>query len=450
MKMKRKLYQQMLQWKERSQGQTALLIEGARRTGKSYIVEQFAKAEYRSYLLIDFAVAPEQVKSLFNDYLYDLDAFFLFLRSFYPTPLYRRKSVIIFDEVQRFPRAREAIKYLVKDGRYDYIETGSLLSIKKNVKDINIPSEERHLKLYPMDFEEFLWAKGNDALLPLLEKQFASRLPLGPQMHRIAMDLFRQYLIVGGMPQAVDCFIQTQDFEQVDLVKQDILDLYRQDIVKHADADVSKVNRIIDDLPSQLGKHEKVFRLTSLSKGARYRDFETAFYWLDDAGIVNTAYNSSEPTVGLSLSKDNASFKCYLADTGLLLTLAFNEPVEKSALYRKILFDKLNFNQGMILENAVAQMLRAKGHSLYFYSRSGQEADKRMEIDFLTVKRSITSQHNVCPIEVKSSNRYTLNSLKKFKTKFSDQIDTPYLLHPGDVEIKDDIIYLPYYMAPLL
>ena len=450
--MKRKIYTTLLDWKERRAGKTALLIDGARRVGKSYIVEAFAKKEYRSYILIDFFTASQDVKDLFENYLHDLDTFFLFLSNYYQVKLYPRETLIIFDEVQEFPRARGAIKYLVADGRYDYIETGSLMSIKKNVQDALIPSEEHHVNLYPMDFEEFLWALGDDMLMPFIKERFEKKQPLGPALHRKAMDLFRQYLIVGGMPQAVKEFVESRDFDEVDRVKRDILTLYRADMMKHAQGYEIKVARVFDEIPAQLQKHERKFKLADLEKNARMRDYEDALFWLDDAMIVNTCYNSTAPNIGLKLNMDRLTLKCYMADTGLLISHAFDENgIVSEEIYKKILFNKLEVNMGMIVENVVAQMLVASGHKLYFYSNpSREDKNARMEIDFLIAKDKISNRHNISPIEVKSSTRYTLTSLRKFVTKYKEQTHIPYVIHPNDFKEEDGIVYLPLYMTPML
>lgn len=450
--MKRKIYTTLLDWKERRAGKTALLIDGARRVGKSYIVEAFAKKEYRSYILIDFFTASQDVKDLFENYLHDLDTFFLFLSNYYQVKLYPRETLIIFDEVQEFPRARGAIKYLVADGRYDYIETGSLMSIKKNVQDALIPSEEHHVNLYPMDFEEFLWALGDDMLMPFIKERFEKKQPLGPALHRKAMDLFRQYLIVGGMPQAVKEFVESRDFDEVDRVKRDILTLYRADMMKHAQGYEIKVARVFDEIPAQLQKHERKFKLADLEKNARMRDYEDALFWLDDAMIVNTCYNSTAPNIGLKLNMDRLTLKCYMADTGLLISHAFDENgIVSEKIYKKILFDKLEVNMGMIVENMVAQMLVASGHKLYFYSNpSREDKNARMEIDFLIAKDKISNRHNISPIEVKSSTRYTLTSLRKFVAKYKEQTHIPYVIHPNDFKEEDGIVYLPLYMTPML
>ena len=450
--MKRKIYEKLVDWKRDGAGRTALLIDGARRVGKSYIAEMFAKSEYKSYILVDFNRAGDDVKDLFLHYMNDLDTFFMYLAGYYNVKLYEHESLIIFDEVQLFPRARAAIKYMVADGRYDYIETGSLISIRKNVQDILIPSEERHIKMYPMDFEEFLWAMDNDMLMDIIRKCFADRKPMGQAMHRKAMDYFRQYLIVGGMPQAVQEYIETRDFDRVDQVKRDILTLYRADIVKHAAGYEMKVESIFDEIPAQLQKHEKKFKLSSLKKEARFRDYEDALFWLDDAMIVNTSYNSTAPDIGLKMNMDRMTLKCYMGDTGLLISHAFDENgIVSEEIYKKLLFDKLEVNKGMIMENIVAQMLAASGHKLYFYSNSSRDdRESRMEIDFLIAKSKISNRHNISPIEVKSGKNYTLSSLRKFTKKYEEQTHVPYVLHTSDFREEEGIVYLPVYMTPLL
>lgn len=449
--MKRKIYDSMQKWKEEN-GRTALLIDGARRVGKSYIAQEFAKKEYKSYILIDFNRAPAEITDLFVHYLNDLTMFFLYLSNFYGVKLYERESLIIFDEVQLFPKARAAIKYLVEDGRYDYVETGSLMTIKKNVADIVIPSEERHMKMYPLDFEEFLWALDNDTLMDFIRLCFEEKKPMGQVLHRKTMDYFRQYLIVGGMPQAVKTYRDSHDFDQVDRVKRDILELYRADIIKHAEGYQMKVAQIFDDIPAQLQKHDTKFKFSSLKKEARFREYEDALFWLSDAMITNICYNSTAPNIGLKLNMDRMTLKCYMADTGLLISHAFDENgLVSEEIYKKLLFDKLEVNKGMIMENIVAQMLTASGHKLYFYSNpSRDDASLRMEIDFLTAKSKISNRHNISPIEVKSSKNYTLTSLRKFKEKYKEQLHIPYVLHPNDLKEEDGILFLPLYMTPLI
>ena len=450
--MKRKIYNTILKWKNESNGKTALLIEGARRVGKSYIVEEFAKDNYKSYILVDFSKVPKEIFELFDNYLDNLDYLFTYLSEYFGKKLYERESLIIFDEIQFCPRARSAIKHLVADGRYDYIETGSLISIKKNVKDILIPSEEEVLKMNPMDFEEFLWAMGNDTLMDFIRECYASKKALGQILHRKAMDYFKEYLIVGGMPQAVKEYSETRDFERVDKIKRNIINLYSEDIRKYSDDINLKVEQIFDTIPSQLQKHEKKFILSNLDDNARYRNYESSFYWLSDACLINIAYNTTEPNIGLGQRIDDNSLKCYMFDTGLLLSMAFNEKnIINEEIYKKILFDKLTFNEGMILENMVSQMLVETGHKLYFFSRNNREdSTETMEIDFLISDSNITSKHNIIPIEVKSGDRYTFSSLSKFSTKYEIYLGNPVIIHTKDLFIKDNILYLPVYMTGLL
>lgn len=450
--MKRKIYSKIQEWKTQWDGRSALLIDGARRIGKSWIVEEFGKNEYKSYILIDFNNVGEDIIELFERYLTDLDTFFMRLSLYTGIKLFHRDSLIIFDEVQMYPRARAAIKYLVKDGRYDYIETGSLVSINHNVKNIVIPSEEIRINMYPMDLEEFMWATGQDMLFDFVREQYKTNSPLGQRLHRQMMDTLRTYLLVGGMPQAVISYIERKDMRDVDVIKRSIISLYRNDISKYAGRSAPNVTQIFDNIPGLLQQHEKRFRPSKVKKGARMRDFSESIFWLDESRVVNFCYNSTEPSVGLSLNKDTSKIKLYMADTGLLVSMAFGQgELEQGKIYEKILRGKLEFNKGMLIENLVAQLLRSAGHPLFFYtSASTRNADDRMEIDFLIRKSEITSRHNICPIEVKSTNRYRLTSLDKFKKKFNEYLGTPIVLHTKDLEIKDGITYLPIYMAGLL
>ena len=428
------------------------MLEGARRIGKSFIAEELGRNEYRTYLKIDFSIASEEVFDLFEHYLNNLDTLFERLQIFYGVKLYPGKSLLIFDEIQFCPKARAAIKHLVADGRYDYIETGSLISIKKNVQGILIPSEERTIEMYPMDFEEFLWAIGDDMLMPFIKSQFDKKEPMGAALHRKAIELFRTYMIIGGMPQAVLKYVETRDFDSVDTVKRTILDLYRKDIRKYADGEELRVTAIFDELPGQLQKHERRFKLSSLSDNARMREYSDAFFWLSDAGIINCCYNSTAPNIGLRLNESRTTLKCYMGDTGLLISMAFDEHGEEiREVYKKLILGKLEVNIGMLVENIVAQMLRCAGHKLYFFSQGdNNDSSNRMEIDFLISKSRITSRHNITPIEVKSSVRYTLTSLKKCIDKFGTYLSTPIVLHDKDLSQSNGILYLPLYMTPLL
>lgn len=449
--MKRKIFDTLLHWKNNEKGRVALLVEGARRVGKSYIIEAFAKECYRSYIMIDLSYMPKALQTVFDDYLSDIPMFLTLLQNVTGIRLYERESLIVFDEVQTYPKARQAIKHLVADGRYDYIETGSLVGIMENVQGILLPSEERTVKMHPMDFEEFLWAMGDEMTMPFIRKCFESRLPMGP-MHRKTMELFRQYLIVGGMPQSVERYVQTKLFQEADIAKRDILNLYHRSVGQYARGYAEKVKSVFDNIPSELQRHEKRFHLSSIEPGARYRSYESSFLWLKDAMMTNMCYGVTEPTTGMKLTSDEMTFKCYMADTGLLISHAFDEKaIQGGELYQKLMLDKLEINSGMLVENIVAQMFTASGHRLYFYSNNSRtNAEDRMEIDFLVEKLQLTNAYNICPVEVKSGKNYTTVSLKKFCTKFERQLSTPYIIHYKDLKVENGIVYLPIYMSPML
>lgn len=449
--MRRKIYDSLLKWKQEKDGTTALMIEGARRVGKSYIAEEFARNEYDSYILIDFSKAPARVRDWFDEYLEDVDTLLQNIQLHYKKQLTPRRSLIIFDEVQKCPRAREAIKALVADRRFDYIETGSLISIKKNVADIVIPSEEDGIDMYPMDFEEFLWAMGNEVLMPYVRERFVKQQAMG-EFHREALHYFRQYLIVGGMPQAVAEYAASRDFTRVDAVKRQILRLYKNDIKKYAGSATARVSAIYDAIPGQLQKKEKKFMLSALKDEARMREYDSAFFWLEDSKMVNICYNTTAPNIGLQLNEDRTALKCYFCDTGLLISLAFSaRGIVTNEIYQKLMFDKLEVDEGMLVENIVAQMLKASGKELFFYSNyDKEEAENRMQVDFLIQKEVVTSRHNISPIEVKSSTGYTLTSIQKCIKKFGQYLSTPFVLHTNDVERKDGLVYLPLYMTGLL
>lgn len=452
--LKRKAYKQLIDWKERSSGKSAMLIEGARRVGKSTLAQEFGRNEYRSHLIIDFFQAPKEVKQYFHDYSHNLDALFLYLSAYYAVELFERESLIIFDEVQMFPFARGLVKYLVEDGRYDYIETGSLLSIKQNVRGIVIPSEEESMELNPFDFEEFLWAMGESSLALLIEDGFSSLKPLPDSLHRKALALYREYMLVGGMPEPVRIYSEQRKFEPVDRVKRQIIDLYRNDVARFARGHEFKVVSVLDGIPGQLSKHEKKFTLSSIDKSARMRTYEEAFFWLSDARIANVCYASTDPSVGLGLSMEQSSLKCYMADTGLLVTLALSMgAVGEEDVYRAVLRGEIGLNEGMLTENAVAQALKASGHKLFFYSRSGKkDGEERMEIDFLIVRpyADAAGKPRVSPIEVKSPRQYGTSSLDKFKTAFGKRIGMQYVLHPKQMKREGERVYLPLYMAHCL
>jgi len=450
--MKRKIYEKLVNWKEKDHDKVFLLIDGARRVGKSWIVEEFARRNYESYILIDFNKANTEIKELFTEYLNDLDNLYMRLMALFQTHLIRGKSLIIFDEVQQFPPARASLKYLMADGRYDFIETGSLISIQKNVENIVIPSEERHIKMYPMDFEEFLWATGNEILMDAIRNSFDNRQKMGQALHRKAMDLFRQYLIVGGMPQAVNEFISSHDLGEVDKTKRDIIELYKGDIAKHAGRARTKVRRIFDDIPSQLQRHEKKFRFSKLGKSGRFRDYADSVFWLQEAMMVNVCTNATEPNIGLKLNEERSSLKCYMGDTGLLISHAFDEnELAAENLHKRLLFGNIELNEGMIIENMVAQMLTSTGRTLHFFSSNDRnDASSTMEIDFLIANTKIGKKRNIVPLEVKSGKRYTTTSLDKFIAKYRSYLDQPYILHTKDLEVRKGVTCLPIYMAPLL
>ena len=440
---KRKIYSKLVQWKAKSEGKTALLIEGARRIGKSTIAEEFAKNEYDSYLLIDFTKVSKNVINLFDD-LSDLQYFFLSLQALTGAKLYPRKSCIIFDEVQFCPKARQAIKHLVKDGRYDYIETGSLISIKKNIKDILIPSEERRIEMFPMDFEEFLWAIGKATTFDMIRYSFENMRPLGDGVNRELLRLFRLYILVGGMPQAVSEYLTGSDFEAVDTVKRDIINLYLSDLEKIDDK--GRAATILRSIPAELARNTKRYRVGDVIENARISRLGEIFGDISKSMTVNFAYHSNDPNIGLALHANPDNFKMFLADTGLFITLGFMEKdFTDNVIYRKLLSDKLPTDLGYVFENAVAQLIRTAGHSLYYYTFKDTEDSGNYEIDFL-----ISRKDKICPIEVKSSGYKAHKSLDIFQSKFSSRINQRYLLYTKDIRKDKDIICLPVYMAGLL
>lgn len=446
---KRKIYSRLLDWKGMTNGTKALLVEGARRIGKSTIVEEFAKNEYKSYILIDFNKAGETVLSAFRNYLNDLDTFFMILSSEYGVKLHERDSLIVFDEIQKFPKAREAVKYFVADGRYDYIETGSLISIKENVNDITIPSEERKVNMYPMDFEEFAWAMGERQMVEYIRKCFQDRKELEQGVHSKAMLLFRQYMIVGGMPKSVSAFLENgRDFAKADMEKRDILALYRNDMMKIKSPYRSTVLAIFDQIPAFLSKSERRVVMSKIEKGATFPKYHDTFFWLADSMIANECFNCSDPNIGLSLNEDRTYVKCYMGDTGLLVSHAFDEnEISDGELYREILFGKLSLNEGMFYENVIAQMLVAAGHKLYFYTHYNDELHRNdIEIDFILSNNS-KLKYKIFPIEVKSKEKYTTRSLEKFNGKFHGRIGGNYVIHPKNLKVEGDTVFIPAYMA---
>ncbi len=447
--LKRKIYDKLLALKTELKGKKAVLIEGARRIGKSTICEEFGRNEYKSYILIDFAKCPDEVKGYFQKHMNDLDTFFMLLSTYYGVKLYERESLIIFDEVQTYPKARECIKYLTSDGRYDYLETGSLISIRENVKDIVIPSEERRLRMYPLDFEEFCGALGEDQIIGYIKKCYADRAPLDTGLHHKAMLLFKQYMLVGGMPQSVIAFIESRkDFDKADAEKRDILALYRSDIMKIEARYRSRVLTIFDQIPGLLSKHENRVVFNDVAAGSRADSYEETFFWLSDSMISNECFLCGDPNVGLSINESRTYVKCYLGDTGLLVSHAFDEnELLEDGVYRQILGEKLNLNEGMLYENVIAQMLTANGHKLYFYTQYNADKHRNdIEIDFL-ISNNSKLKYKIFPIEVKSGRKYSIESLKRFKEKYKARIGECYVIHPRNLCYKDDIVCLPPYMT---
>lgn len=447
MEIKRKIYDKMVEWKQSTNGKKALLIEGARRIGKSTVAEELGKNEYKTYVNIDFNKASKKLLDSFDD-LSNLDIFFQTISLEYNVRLYPRETLIIFDEIQKFPKAREAIKYLVADGRYDFIETGSLISIKENVEDITLPSEERKIKMYPVDFEEFMLYMGEEILLEYIQLCFEKRQPLEQKMHMKAMHLFKEYMLVGGMPQAIVAFAKNgRDFAAADVEKRDIIGLYRDDIKKAAKRYNSRVSALFDNIPAYLSTHEKKIVLKDIEPGASFDRYDDPLFWLEDSMICNLCYKCNDPNVGFALNRNNSYVKCYMGDTGLLVSLAFSEnEITEQELYKQIMNDKLSLNEGMIYENAISQMIAAKGRKLYFYTRYSEDKHRNdIEIDFLLSNESKTN-FKVFPLEVKSSKNYTTTSLGKFKELFGKKIALQYIIHPKNLVVEGDIIKMPPYM----
>lgn len=438
---KRKLYSRLLEWKQNRNGRTAILVEGARRIGKSTIVELFAKNEYESYILIDFNKASRQVKELFDD-LMDMNRIFLQLQAIYNVMLKERKSVIIFDEVQNCPLARQAIKYLVQDGRYDYIETGSLISIRKNTKGITLPSEEERVSMFPMDYEEFCWALGDDASVPLLKQFYDSKLPLD-KAHRSKMRELRLYMLVGGMPQAVNEYLDTNNLAKVDVVKRDIITLYRDDFMKLDES--GRLQRMFMEIPAQLSQSSNRYKTSSVLGQIQIDKLQELLKELEESKTCLFSYHTNDPNVGMSLTQDGSRFKIFCADTGLFVTLAYwDKDITENVIYEKLLSDKLSTNMGYVYENLIAQMLASAGNKLFYYTWP-KDATHNYEIDFLLSRG--TKLH---PIEVKSSGYNSHASLDAFCKKFSSVIDRRYLIYTKDLKKDEQTILLPVYMTPFL
>ena len=440
---KRKLYSKMLDWKQQSNGKTALLIKGARRVGKSTIVKEFAQKEYKTYILIDFSNVSKQVNALFEDMM-NLDYFFIRLQTFFNVTLYNRNSVIIFDEVQFQPLARQAIKHLVADGRYDYIETGSLISIRTNVENILIPSEEEQLTLYPMDLDEFYWATGNDATPEHLKQIFAMKRPIGDAVHRKLMKDLRLYMLVGGMPQAVDAYINENNLQAVDKVKRNILQLYDIDFNKIDQS--GRASKIFKNIPAQLTGNAARYMISAVTDSRRSDAVSTIVSEMKESMVVNIAYNTTDPNVGLGMSRDLDSYKIYLGDTGLFVTLAFwDKDFAENVIYQKLLNDKLDANLGYVYENLVAQMLRCGGNELYYHTFPSGNGNHNYEIDFL-----ISHGNKIVPIEVKSSGYKSHKSLDVFCSKYSSRISDRILLYTKDYKKEDVVQYVPVYFTGML
>ena len=440
---KRKIYDSLLSWKNESDGSTALLIEGARRVGKSTIVEEFGKNEYESYIMIDFSIASKVVFDLFED-ISDLNYFFLQLQLQYRVDLKERQSLIIFDEVQLCPKARQAIKHLVKDRRYDYIETGSLISIRKNVKDILIPSEERKISMYPMDYEEFLWAVGDNTTYSLIRKCFEDGRPLGDQINRKLMRDFRLYMLVGGMPQVVKEYLSSNNFKMVDAVKRDILHLYEDDFAKIDPT--GRIAMLFDAIPAQLNNNASRYQVSSILENLRAGDILELIAQMRDSKTVLVSYHANNPGAGMSAAKGLTRFKLFLCDTGLFTTLMFKDrDFTENIIYEKLLSDKLPANLGYLYENVVAQMLTAEGNELFYHTFLNESTKHNYEIDFLLARKN-----KICPIEVKSSGYKSHASLDAFYRKFSSQILMRYLIYTKDIRKDQDVYCIPVYMTPFL
>ena len=440
---KRKLYEKMLQWKRERDGKTALLIKGARRVGKSTLAEEFARREYESYILIDFTEASQEVKDLFGD-ISNLDDLLLQLQFYYNTRLSPRKSVIIFDEVQDCPLARQAIKKLVKDHRYDYIETGSLMSIKKNTKNIRIPSEETRLELRPMDYEEFRWALGDEVSIGLLREAYEARRSLGDGVTRKVLRDFRLYMLVGGMPQAVNAYLETNNLSSVDAVKREIIELYADDFRKIDPT--GKATRMFYAVPGQLNKNASRYQISSVLEQGKQDRMEEILQDMEDSQVVLFSYHADDPNVGLSLHEDAGRYKMFLNDTGLFVTLAFwDKAVTENLIYQKLLSDKLSADLGYVYENIVAQMLTASGNKLFYHTWPTESGKHNYEVDFLLSRGS-----KIWPLEVKSSGYKTHTSLDVFCEKFSSRVGERFLVYTKDLRRDGNTTLLPVVMAMFL
>ena len=446
MEFKRKVYSDLLEWKETDHGTTAALIEGARRVGKTTVAEQFGKKEYRSYILIDFSITDKAVSDLFENFSGDLDDFFMRLQFHTGKELYERQSLVIFDEIQLYPKARQMIKHLVADGRYDYIETGSLISVKKNVEDILIPSEEVSIKMYPMDFEEFLWSMGDTTTMDLVRDRFASRKPLGRYAHEAVMRQYRLYMILGGMPQVIDRYLNEKSLKNIERTKRSIIDLYRNDMMKLPQTVSSRALSVFDSIPSILSSKKKILMPSKVKKNTRMRDYSAATTWLSEAMLVNVCRCQTDPSITIGMDIDDSRIKPYLLDTGLLISLAFgNDSKSMESVYDNLLRDKLSINEGMFFENAVAQELARSGRDLVFSEFRMKGSTSLYEVDFI-----LPGLKKICPIDVKSSNSGSHRSMDVFRERFKNRVDTPVIIHSKDLRVDGDLLYIPIYMTMLL
>lgn len=441
---RRKLYDELLQWKQKWNGRYAVLIEGARRVGKSTLVKQFAQNEYDSFILIDFSAAPQHVIDLFDN-VADLNNFFLSLQVYYDTKLVVRKSVIIFDEVQLCPKARQAIKHLVADGRYDYIETGSLISIHKNVVNIVIPSEEKKLTLHPMDFEEFMWAINKSVSIDILKEMIANKMRIDEGSTRQMMHHLRMYMMIGGMPQAVDALVESNDLEYVDSVKRSIIELYEEDFHKIDPA--GRLSMLFDAIPAELNRNSSRYQVTSvIGNTTADNTIAELIAELSESKTINLAYHANDPGVGMSLFRDISRYKMFTADTGLFVTLSFKDKqFTDNIIYKKLLSDKLEANLGYIYENLVAQMLVAKGHKLFYYTFPTESGKHNYEVDFIT-----QSGNKINPIEVKSSGYARHASLDAFCEKYSSRVANRYVVYTKPPMKRLQTTYIPMFLIPFL
>ena len=451
--LKRKTYKKLLEWKNNYAPQYALFLKGARRVGKTTIAEEFGKNEYKSYITVNFQKANSTIKELFSESLMDLDYFFNVLQMQYKKKLYPRESLIILDEIQLYPLARQALKSLLEDGRYDYIETGSLAGITKKSKkaEILIPSEEYIVEMFPLDFEEYLWANDDIFTMDIIRSHYQNYKPFGNSLNKDIFKKFREYMCIGGMPQSVIAYTQYKSFEKADFAKKEILSLYRNDLKEQEEENSEYLGNIIENIPSELSRHDSkakinIFHLSHINQNARSREYKTAFKWLEEAMIINIARNCSEPTPALTLNLDDERFKCYMMDTGLLINLSFGDgSFLDNDFYKAILTDKLHVNEGMFVENVIAQCLRTNGHKVIFYVEYDKNNKMCLEIDFL-----IRINKKITPIEAKSGKEYTTKSLDKFKKKFTNKVGQCLILHEGDIKRVDNTVYLPYYIASIL